>query len=90
MHVLIVDDDSNIRDLVILLLNSKYKDLVFTEALNAFEAISYLKGNTTDLIVSDFEMPGGNGDELVKYLCESKYTGLYPVSYTHLTLPTIE
>ena len=77
MHVLIVDDDSNIRDLVILLLNSKYKELVFTEALDAYEAISYLKENSTDLIVSDFQMPGGNGDELVKYLDESNYSGVY-------------
>ncbi len=85
MHVLIVDDDSNVRDLVILLLNSKYEGLKLSEAINANEAISYLKENSIDLIISDFQMPGGNGDELVSFLSSTNYQGPY-ICQTSLSL----
>lgn len=65
-HILIVDDDNRIRDL----LNTYLSDNGFrvTTAKNAAQARQKMIGLTFDMLVLDVMMPGENGFELTKSL----------------------
>ena len=78
LHILLVDDDDKIRELLkTFLVDNKY--LVST-ASNAAEAKEVLKYITFDLLVIDIMMPGQNGYELTKEIREKS---LIPI--IHLT-----
>lgn len=65
-NILVVDDDFDMLELVkrnLSLLNyHTYK------ASSAIEAIDILKNSTIDLVITDLQMPGINGLELIKYV----------------------
>ncbi len=65
-HILIVDDDNRIRDLLKEFLNSK--GYIVSSAINAADAKSKLLYVKFDLIVLDVMMSGQNGYELTKEL----------------------
>ncbi len=65
-HILIVDDDNRIRDLLKEFLNSK--GYIVSSAINAEDAKSKLVYLKFDLIVLDVMMSGQNGYELTKEL----------------------
>ncbi len=54
--ILIVDDSSGIREILKLLLNSKY---LVKEAENGQEALDKISAENFDLVISDIEMPPG-------------------------------
>ena len=58
-HILLVDDDDRIRDLVKQYLNEK--NYLVTTATNAEDAQEKVKIIKFDLIVLDIMMPGQNG-----------------------------
>lgn len=60
--VLIVDDDEDIRALLCLVLQKKFK--VF-QASGGHEAWAMLQTQSFDAVVSDMRMPEGTGDELL-------------------------
>ncbi|MBT3981596.1 MAG: response regulator [Bacteriovoracaceae bacterium] len=65
--VLIVEDEEDIRELIIIILES-YFDLDFIEASNSQEGISRLEGGVEPTIIfCDYNMPGGNGDQVFKF-----------------------
>ena len=66
IHLLVVDDDNRIRDLLKDYLNSK--NFLVSTAVNAEEAKKKLKYFKFDLIILDVMMPGQNGYELTKEL----------------------
>lgn len=60
-HILIVDDDPDIRNIVCLLLSDTY---CVAEAENGAEAVKYIREHPdTDLILLDMMMPGMDGLE---------------------------
>lgn len=67
-NILIVDDDVHILELIQRHLQSlnyhTYK------AISVKEALEILKDNSIDLLISDLQMPGVNGLELIKYASE--------------------
>jgi CheY-like chemotaxis protein len=65
-HILIVDDDPQIRTLLsVTLRNAVYK---VTIASDAFEAMTLCQSMTFDAVITDVEMPGMNGHELVRWI----------------------
>ena len=72
-HVLIVDDNLEIRELLTHFLISKNYSV--DEAEDAYEALDILQKKSYDFILTDYEMPGMKGDELVKIVKEK-----YPYS----------
>lgn len=69
--LLVVDDEPDLREVIILVLASCIK-ADFIEAGSGKEAIGLIetKESEIDLIISDFNMPNGNGGSLSKYLHE--------------------
>ncbi|GAA6134983.1 response regulator [Oceaniserpentilla sp. 4NH20-0058] len=72
---LIVDDSKTARRHVLKLLNACGIENTF-EAENGLEAIEILKSETVDFIISDYNMPHMNGEELANYLRQSEYSYL--------------
>ncbi len=73
-HVLVIDDDKRLRDLIGRYLTEQgYR---VTTAVNAADARAKLAGITFDLLVVDIMMPGESGLELTQSLRE---TSLVPI-----------
>lgn len=70
-HILVVDDDSEIRELVSSYL--KKNGLRTTVAADGRQMRSFLDGNTVDLIVLDVMMPGDDGLVLCRELRAGKH-----------------
>lgn len=66
-HVLLVDDDMFIRDLVGTKLGSS-KKYTIAVAANAAEGMESLEEQRPDVMILDIEMPGKSGIELLKEL----------------------
>ncbi len=66
-HILIVDDQANVRTAVLqLLLSCNRTDLTIDQATNGTDALRRLQSRSYDLMISDTDMPGMNGDELMR------------------------
>ena len=75
--VLVVDDD---KDFAVLL--ARYLESNSFRVLKAFkakDALSVLSKNKVDLVISDVEMPGMSGVELVKSIRDSQKTADLPI-----------
>lgn len=70
IKVLIVDDQSLIREGLTMMLSLYSHILVVGEAVNGREAIEILKENEVDLILMDIRMPVMNGVEATKIIKE--------------------
>nr|WP_206762716.1 response regulator [Mobilitalea sibirica] len=69
---MIVDDEPFIRQGLKILINwEQYGFSVCGEASNGEEALSLMKINEYDLIITDIKMPQMNGIELITYTCEN-------------------
>ncbi|OIQ17530.1 MAG: hypothetical protein BM556_12060 [Bacteriovorax sp. MedPE-SWde] len=69
MKFLLVEDGPIIRQFCTLVLENNFQECSIVECINSYDAIDILKkNNDIDFIISDFDMPGGNGDVLVDYL----------------------
>ncbi len=63
LHVLVVDDEADARDLLAVVLESCGSKVIF--AGSATEALDALKRLKPDLLISDIEMPGEDGYSLI-------------------------
>jgi|TARA_B110000211_G_C13947561_1_gene494603 two-component system phosphate regulon response regulator OmpR len=63
-HILVVDDDDRIRELIKQYLNDK--NFIVTSAINSEDAKLKIKNFKFDLIILDVMMPGQTGFELTK------------------------
>jgi len=67
-NILVVDDDYDMLELIQR--NLKAMDYLIYKASSVTEATEILKDNTIDLLITDLQMPGINGIELVKFARE--------------------
>ncbi|MGK0443760.1 MAG: two-component system chemotaxis response regulator CheY [Bermanella sp.] len=72
---LVVDDSLTARRHVVRLLKACGIEQI-VEAENGLEAIEILKSQPVDFIISDYNMPHMNGEELANYLINSEYSYL--------------
>ena len=76
-QILVVDDDSQIRTLVRLVLERKGYQV--TEAASGYAALSSLEALTPDLMILDIMMPGMDGFELCRRIRSRRETAITPV-----------
>ena len=69
-QLLVVDDDPSIRESLGALLTSAGYDVVVAE--NGVSAVSHLDRTVADLVVTDLDMPGMSGMELISHV-RSRY-----------------
>ncbi len=68
LRLMIVEDEADLREIVSLILGEEL-DCEFVEFGSGFRAIEHLETNSRiDLILSDFNMPNGNGAALEAYV----------------------
>ena len=67
--ILVVDDDPSVRHLIIESLRQA-GDYIATGAADGMEALDALRSNLYDLVISDIQMPGMNGMDLLTRIRE--------------------
>lgn len=78
VRVLLVDDSRLARNHIKRVLNNLGL-LKITEAVNGNEAIALLKENMFDLVVTDYNMPEVNGQELTQYIRNQSQQSHIPI-----------
>ncbi len=74
LRILVADDASFIRDLVKKHLREHFPGVEIHEAVDGSRALALLRGQTMDLVLSDWEMPNVSGEELLRKLrADSRY-----------------
>ena len=76
--VLIVDDDVSYMSMIMEWLKEKYR---ISLANSGMEAITWLAGNTPDLILLDYEMPITSGPQVLQMIQSSDNTADIPVMF---------
>lgn len=74
--ILIVEDEKDMREYLSELFSTYYRTLT---AVDGFEALTLLRDNYVDLVISDVMMPRMNGYELCKAIKEDSQSGYTPV-----------
>ena len=69
-HILIVEDEANIRRVLLKVLAGEDKTLIFSEAEDGVSAISSISKVTFDLILCDIKMPQKDGIEVLSFVQE--------------------
>jgi two-component system chemotaxis response regulator CheY len=78
LRILVVDDSSSARNYLIQVLkNIGFKH--FIEACNGKQGAELVQNHTFDLVITDFNMPEMNGDELVKFIRNKSWQTALPV-----------
>ncbi|ELZ85726.1 multi-sensor signal transduction histidine kinase [Haloferax elongans ATCC BAA-1513] len=73
VHVLYVDDDHDLVDLVTLFLESQNETISVTGVTTAEDALTVLDEQDIDCIVSDYQMPEQNGLQLLEQIREGRF-----------------
>ncbi len=68
VRILVVDDATFIRDMVKKQLREKIAGVKVVDAVDGNRAVAQLKSQAVDLILSDWEMPGMSGEELLRWV----------------------
>lgn len=76
--IMIVDDESHIRELVKDILESEYSII---QAEDGLDAINKLQSGIPDMIITDINMPRMNGVDLLRHLKDSDVTRFIPVIF---------
>ena len=83
MNILIADDEPDIIEIVEFIVRGNFPiDIEIYFANNAVEAIEVLKRFNIELCISDHNMPGGNGDLILKYIIDNKLNIFYTLCST--------
>lgn len=84
--ILVVDDEEDVREtLATVLENLNYQALL---AADGEEALSVIKNQRVDVILSDLYMPGMNGIELLKRVKTEKKNIIFLMITAHPTIET--
>lgn len=89
--LLLVEDDLSLLDVTYERIASNLSDIKITTATSGDDAISVFNcGEKFDFIVSDYNMPNGNGLKFLEHVNNSDYQGFFVFysSQLHPEIPT--
>lgn len=66
--ILVVEDDSNMRKLILTVLGESELDFCAVSLENATEAMDYIESHNVAVVVTDLRMPGPDGITLLKFV----------------------
>src|SRR5688500_2439116 len=72
-RILVVDDDEDTRDLVTFALQGQ--QFAVTAAADAASGLAALRRESFDLVITDYDMPGQTGAEMLKQATREKILG---------------
>jgi len=72
MRILVVDDDDDVRSLVVLALGAMAGHAVVGEAADGEHALKLVREHQPDLLLLDIRMPGMDGLQVAKQLADEK------------------
>ena len=78
-HVLIVEDNPELVDVLLLFMSAISGNLELSAARSGLEALDQIKNRVPDLMITDVMMPGMDGYELLDRLARSPATAKIPV-----------
>ncbi|MGF1678032.1 MAG: response regulator [Candidatus Methylacidiphilales bacterium] len=67
-HIVVVDDDEAIVDILSYSLRKKFPDGKITGFHSPIEALQWLKGESPDLVLTDLNMPQVDGRQLIEHV----------------------
>lgn len=67
-HVLVVDDDAFMREILVSTIRSWSLPLTVSSAEDGFAALLHIGGTRTDLLLADLVMPGMDGYRMIRHL----------------------
>ena len=76
IRLCLVDDDEDLREVLVMFIEENYSDFEITECNNGYEAIEALKKDKFNLLITDLKMPDMDGEELVRRLSEERSKNL--------------
>lgn len=79
-RILVVEDSSGFRKLLAIVFGQAGYDVI--EAANGLDVINRARATQPDLIITDLELPGISGDEVIKQLKADESTTHIPVIVT--------
>ena len=68
VKILIVEDDLSVRRIVVHLAKRTVPGAHITTACNGREGLAQMAAEGADLVITDFQMPGMNGNDMVREL----------------------
>lgn len=77
--ILIIDDEVEVIRSVIGLLENENPNYIFYRAIDGGQGINIAENRKPDLIITDWDMPGISGIELIKYLKGKPATSTIPI-----------
>ncbi len=84
-QILIVDDETELLEITYEQISLNFNDIVISLAKSGNEASALIKdGKIFDLIVSDYNMPDGNGTELLNLVTSTNYPSFFILYTSHL------
>lgn len=78
VSILIVDDTATAREMVIRALRHSFGTETILTAADGREALTVLRENRVDIIISDWNMPGMDGEELLYEVRQNQATKKIP------------
>ncbi|MGB3081240.1 MAG: LytTR family DNA-binding domain-containing protein [Saprospiraceae bacterium] len=87
----IIDDESNSREVLELMINENYPDIhLVGTAANVAQGLDVIREHQPDILFLDIEMPGGSGFDLVRQLSEPLPQIIFCTAYGHYAIKAIE
>lgn len=83
--ILIVDDEVDLLEIAYDQITLNFQNIAISMVKSGNDAISLIKeGQEFDLIISDYNMPDGNGTELLKFITSENYPSFFILYTSHL------
>lgn len=91
MKAFIIDDETDSREIIKLLLNSKFPKIqIVGEAATIQDGIDFLNHNTIDLLFLDIQLNGSSGFDLLRHVIDINFDIIFITAYNQFAIEAIK